>query len=109
MAQILVGNKSDMAEERRAVSYSSGKALADEYGIPFLETSAKDNVNVEQVGRGGCGERVGVLWKGRGVLEARGLELTGEEGSWTCCVLLGNELLGCMHAACRSSRRLRLM
>lgn len=47
--KILVGNKSDMAEERRAVSYNSGKALADEYGIPFLETSAKDNVNVEQV------------------------------------------------------------
>ena len=25
-----------------------GKRLADEYGIPFLETSAKDNINVAE-------------------------------------------------------------
>ncbi|PJF16669.1 Ras-like protein Rab-8A [Paramicrosporidium saccamoebae] len=37
--KILVGNKCDMAEKR---------ALADEYGLSFLETSAKANVNVEE-------------------------------------------------------------
>lgn len=47
--RILVGNKSDMADERRAVAYSRGQALANEYGIPFYETSAKDNVNVDEV------------------------------------------------------------
>lgn len=47
--KILVGNKSDMAEEKRAVAYAKGKALADEYKIQFFETSAKDNVNVEEV------------------------------------------------------------
>ncbi|KAL6749451.1 Rab8/RabE-family small GTPase [Haematococcus lacustris] len=47
--KILVGNKSDMAEEKRAVPYSRGKALADEYRIQFFETSAKENVNVEEV------------------------------------------------------------
>ncbi|KIZ04973.1 small rab-related GTPase [Monoraphidium neglectum] len=46
--KILVGNKSDMADERRAVPYARGKALADEYGIAFFETSAKDNSNVEE-------------------------------------------------------------
>jgi hypothetical protein len=45
-----VGNKSDMADERRAVPYARAKALADEYGIAFFETSAKDNINVEEVG-----------------------------------------------------------
>lgn len=48
--QILIGNKSDMADERRAVPYARAKALADEYGIAFFETSAKDNINVEEVG-----------------------------------------------------------
>ncbi|KAJ8460855.1 hypothetical protein OPV22_033781 [Ensete ventricosum] len=32
----------------RAVSYETGKAFADEIGIPFLETSAKDSTNVEK-------------------------------------------------------------
>lgn len=48
--QILVGNKSDMADEKRAVPYAKGQALAEEYGIRFFETSAKDNINVEEVG-----------------------------------------------------------
>lgn len=30
------------------VDTSKGKALADEYGIKFLETSAKNSVNVEE-------------------------------------------------------------
>eukprot|EP00200_Dunaliella_tertiolecta_P005975 CAMPEP_0202355150 /NCGR_PEP_ID=MMETSP1126-20121109/10166_1 /ASSEMBLY_ACC=CAM_ASM_000457 /TAXON_ID=3047 /ORGANISM="Dunaliella tertiolecta, Strain CCMP1320" /LENGTH=225 /DNA_ID=CAMNT_0048947721 /DNA_START=239 /DNA_END=917 /DNA_ORIENTATION=- len=47
--KILVGNKSDMANEKRAVPYSKGKALADEYGVQFFETSAKENINVEEV------------------------------------------------------------
>ena len=47
--QILVGNKSDMADEKRAVPFSKGQALADEYKIQFFETSAKDNSNVEEV------------------------------------------------------------
>jgi len=47
--KILVGNKSDMADEKRAVPFSKGQALADEYKIQFFETSAKDNSNVEEV------------------------------------------------------------
>ncbi|KAE8665630.1 Ras-related protein RABD2a [Hibiscus syriacus] len=45
--KILVGNKCDLTENR-VVSYETAKAFADEIGIPFLETSAKDATNVEQ-------------------------------------------------------------
>lgn len=42
---LLVGNKSDL-EDKRAVSYEEAKAFADEHGMPFLETSAKDDEGV---------------------------------------------------------------
>lgn len=45
--KILVGNKCDW-EEKRQVSTEQGQALADELGIPFLEVSAKSNINVDQ-------------------------------------------------------------
>ena len=48
-SQILVGNKCDIDESKRAVPYSKGQALANEFGIKFFETSAKSNINVEEV------------------------------------------------------------
>ncbi|XP_010679883.3 ras-related protein RAB1BV, partial [Beta vulgaris subsp. vulgaris] len=36
--KILVGNKADMDESKRAVPTAKGQALADEYGIKFFET-----------------------------------------------------------------------
>lgn len=45
--KLLVGNKSDIAENR-AVSYETAKAFADSLSIPFLETSAKNAQNVEE-------------------------------------------------------------
>ncbi|KAK3705463.1 GTP-binding protein [Vermiconidia calcicola] len=45
--KILIGNKCDW-EEKRAVSTEQGQALADELGIPFMEVSAKSNINVEK-------------------------------------------------------------
>ncbi|KAF8111468.1 hypothetical protein N665_0074s0004 [Sinapis alba] len=45
--KLLVGNKCDLTENR-AVPYETAKAFADEIGIPFMETSAKDATNVEQ-------------------------------------------------------------
>lgn len=47
--QVLVGNKSDVEDSKRKVSYARGKELADEYGIQFFETSAKANINVDEV------------------------------------------------------------
>ena len=46
--KILVGNKSDLVDKRQ-VSKEKGKQLADSYGIPFLETSAKNNENIEKL------------------------------------------------------------
>lgn len=43
----MVGNKSDL-ESNRQVKTEEGKTLAESLGIKFLETSAKDAVNVEK-------------------------------------------------------------
>jgi len=45
---VLVGNKSDLVHERE-VTKEEGQRLADEWGVPFLESSAKFNTNVEEV------------------------------------------------------------
>ncbi|KAF9597167.1 hypothetical protein IFM89_016155 [Coptis chinensis] len=45
--KLLVGNKCDLTN-KKVVSYETGKAFADEIGIPFMETSAKSSTNVEQ-------------------------------------------------------------
>ncbi|OHS94230.1 GTP-binding protein yptV1 [Tritrichomonas foetus] len=45
---LLVGNKEDLGG-KRAVSVEEGESLARSYGIPFLETSAKDATNVEKM------------------------------------------------------------
>ncbi|XP_013789783.1 LOW QUALITY PROTEIN: ras-related protein Rab-3-like [Limulus polyphemus] len=45
---ILVGNKCDM-EDERVVSTERGKQLADQLGLEFFETSAKENINVKVV------------------------------------------------------------
>ena len=45
---ILVGNKIDR-EEQRQVSRDEGASLARSLNIPFLEVSAKTNVNVAQI------------------------------------------------------------
>lgn len=48
VARVLVGNKADAPESRRAVSREAGQALADEIGVPFFETSAKSGANVDE-------------------------------------------------------------
>lgn len=45
--RLLVGNKSDLAN-KRAVSFEQGQEFAKSMGIPFVETSAKNAVNVEK-------------------------------------------------------------
>ena len=44
---ILVGNKVD-DEKNRAVQQSEGEKIADEYNLPFLECSAKSDINVTE-------------------------------------------------------------
>lgn len=43
----MIGNKCDW-EDKRVVSTEQGQALADELGIPFLEVSAKSNINIDK-------------------------------------------------------------
>lgn len=45
--KILIGNKCDW-DEKRAVTLEQGRQLADELGLRFVETSAKDNEGVEE-------------------------------------------------------------
>jgi len=47
VAMILVGNKSDLVKERQ-VPTQEGKEVAQEFGCPFLETSAKTGENVAE-------------------------------------------------------------
>ena len=44
---LLVGNKQDLENERK-VQYSAAKALADSWGIEYMETSAKTNFNCKE-------------------------------------------------------------
>ena len=45
VVRILVGNKCDL-EDSREVTTEEGKALAESCGVEFLETSAKDTINI---------------------------------------------------------------
>ena len=47
VVKMLIGNKCDM-EDKRCITRVRGDALAREHGITFLETSAKNNVNIEK-------------------------------------------------------------
>ena len=44
--KMIIANKWDSPD--RVISTEQGKRLANEYQIPFLETSAKENINVHE-------------------------------------------------------------
>ena len=44
---LLVGNKQDLDSERQ-IEYNEAKALADSWGIEYIETSAKTNFNCKE-------------------------------------------------------------
>lgn len=45
---LLVGNKSDL-EDKRQVSVTGAREKADEWGVQYVETSAKTRANVDKV------------------------------------------------------------
>lgn len=45
---LLVGNKSDL-EDRRQVSVDEARLKAEEWGVQYVETSAKTRANVDKV------------------------------------------------------------
>jgi Ras-related protein Rab-1A len=46
-ARLLVGNKCDMPASKRVISQEEGRELAQELGVPFMETSARHAHNIE--------------------------------------------------------------
>jgi Ras-related protein Rab-1A len=46
--KFLVGNKSDLVEERK-VTYKEAKDYADEHDLPYFETSAKEGININEL------------------------------------------------------------
>ncbi|TVU18407.1 hypothetical protein EJB05_34503 [Eragrostis curvula] len=47
VCKLLVGNKCDLVDSK-VVDTEKAKAFADSLGIPFIETSAKESINVEE-------------------------------------------------------------
>ena len=45
----LAGNKIDVNEELRVVRTEEGQKIADEYNLPFYETSAKSGININEI------------------------------------------------------------
>ncbi|MFX1296412.1 MAG: Rab family GTPase [Promethearchaeota archaeon] len=45
---ILIGNKSDLVEQR-TVEKDEARDYSNECGLPYYETSAKDNVNIKKI------------------------------------------------------------
>ena len=48
VAVALIGNKADCEEDDRKVTNERGKKLAEQFKVPFFETSAKSGVRVEE-------------------------------------------------------------
>jgi len=87
--KILIGNKCDVAENKRVISKARGQALADEFGIPFYETSAKANINVEDAFMKIASDIKNRMTGAKGVVPTGGINLgnkaTLEQKSSKCC------------------------
>jgi Ras-related protein Rab-6A len=66
----LVGNKTDL-QEKRAVSFEDGEAKSSEWGVLFIETSAKVGFNIKALFR-----KVASALPGLGNLPAEGASQT---------------------------------
>eukprot|EP01083_Nonionella_stella_P015946 44608_1 len=47
VSRLIIGNKLDLAH-KRVVSYEDAKSFADDLGIQYIETSAKNNQNIDE-------------------------------------------------------------
>lgn len=46
ISKLLIGNKMDIDD--RCIKKEDGQAIAEKYQIPFFETSAKENINIDE-------------------------------------------------------------
>ena len=90
--KVLIGNKSDL-EDKRVVTYNQGKEFADTYGLKFIETSAKKNLNVteafETLGRelmaASDDKRINKQKPNKKVTVSNAQDLTPEQQKKRCC------------------------
>ena len=90
--KVLIGNKSDL-EDKRVVTYNQGKEFADTYGLKFIETSAKKNLNVteafETLGRelmaASDDKRINKQKPNKKVTVSNAQDLTPEQQKKGCC------------------------
>ena len=90
--KVLIGNKTDL-EDKRAVTYNQGKEFADTYGLKFIETSAKKNLNVteafETLGRelmaASDDKRINKQKPNKKVTVSNAQDLTPEQQKKGCC------------------------
>lgn len=78
---ILVGSKCDL-ESDRDVQRSEGEGLADRFGCPFFETSAKTRVNVDEV----FTELVRIVQESK-LSQGQGEEVVQQKGGCSCVVM----------------------
>ncbi len=85
--KILIGNKCDVSEEKRVISTARGQALADEFGIPFAETSAKSGVNVTEAFMKIAGDIRSRMVRSKITPQAGGIALnsSGSTAKSKCC------------------------
>jgi len=88
--KILIGTKCDLASERQ-VSADEAKKKAAALGIPFIETSAKDAMNVDEAFKLICSELIRVR-EGRIVVKLHATPRSVGEVALTCTNMGGDEL-----------------
>lgn len=84
---LLVGNKADLTE-RRKVSEAEAKNRANQWGVPYVETSAKTRANVDKVSIYGLAsiafEVVYLLKIWGGLVGVYGVMIDCVVGEWIC-------------------------
>lgn len=85
VVKLLIGNKSDL-EEKREVKTEEGRELAEKLGIKFIETSAKEAINVDKT----FTTLIEEIMKGNIVNKPKGQRVTAIEpikppsSGWSC-------------------------
>ncbi|XP_066346044.1 GTP-binding protein YPTM1-like [Miscanthus floridulus] len=90
VCKLLVGNKCDLAESR---TVETSVHYAEEIGIPFLETSAKDSINVEEaflamsaaIKKSKAGSQAALERKPSNVIQMKGQPIQQEQQKSRCC------------------------